>query len=289
MPAFNRRKKRFTASNVTHLRPLRHNQPREDDDLEVIRPRRRGIYLLPNAFTTAALFAGFFAIVQAMNLNFETAAIAIFAAMVLDGMDGRVARITNTQSAFGEQFDSLSDMVSFGVAPALVMYEWILRDLGKWGWLAAFVYCAGAALRLARFNTNIGAVDKRFFQGMPSPAAAALIAGFVWLAIDNKLPVKEVWMPWVAFGLTLYAGLSMVSNAPFYSGKALDVRHRVPFGVMVLVLVLFVVVSSDPPVALFGLFVGYAVSGYLLWGWRTLHGQQGSPRLPKQAADDAHG
>ena len=289
MPAFNRRKKRFTASNVTHLRPLRHNQPREDDDLEVVRPRRRGIYLLPNAFTTAALFAGFFAIVQAMNLNFETAAIAIFAAMVLDGMDGRVARITNTQSAFGEQFDSLSDMVSFGVAPALVMYEWILRDLGKWGWLAAFVYCAGAALRLARFNTNIGAVDKRFFQGMPSPAAAALIAGFVWLAIDNKLPVKEVWMPWVAFGLTLYAGLSMVSNAPFYSGKALDVRHRVPFGVMVLVLVLFVVVSSDPPVALFGLFVGYAVSGYLLWGWRTLHGQQGSPRLPKQAADDAHG
>jgi len=289
MPAFNRRKKRFTNSNVTHLRPLRHNQPRsDDDDLEIVRPRRRGIYLLPNAFTTAALFAGFFAIVQAMNLNFETAAIAIFAAMVLDGMDGRVARITNTQSAFGEQYDSLSDMVSFGVAPALVMYEWILRDLGKWGWLAAFVYCAGAALRLARFNTNIGSVDKRFFQGMPSPASAALIAGFVWLAIDNKLPVKELWMPWVAFGLTLYAGLSMVSNAPFYSGKALDVRHRVPFGVMVLVLVLFVIVSSDPPVALFGLFVAYAVSGYLLWGWRTLHGQQGSPRLPKQASDDTH-
>ncbi|CAH0441482.1 MULTISPECIES: CDP-diacylglycerol--serine O-phosphatidyltransferase [Ralstonia solanacearum species complex] len=283
MPAFNRRKKRFTASNVMHLRPLRHNQPRsDDDDLEVVRPRRRGIYLLPNAFTTAALFAGFFAIVQAMNLNFETAAIAIFAAMVLDGMDGRVARITNTQSAFGEQYDSLSDMCSFGVAPALVMYEWILRDLGKWGWLAAFVYCAGAALRLARFNTNIGVVDKRFFQGMPSPAAAALIAGFVWLAIDNKLPVKELWMPWVAFGLTLYAGLSMVSNAPFYSGKALDVRHRVPFGVMVLVLVLFVVVSSDPPVALFGLFVVYAVSGYVLWGWRALHGRPGSPRLPRE-------
>lgn len=283
MPAFNRRKKRFTASNVMHLRPLRHNQPRSDDDeLEVVRPRRRGIYLLPNAFTTAALFAGFFAIVQAMNLNFETAAIAIFAAMVLDGMDGRVARITNTQSAFGEQYDSLSDMCSFGVAPALVMYEWILRDLGKWGWLAAFVYCAGAALRLARFNTNIGVVDKRFFQGMPSPAAAALIAGFVWLAIDNKLPVKELWMPWVAFGLTLYAGLSMVSNAPFYSGKALDVRHRVPFGVMVLVLVLFVVVSSDPPVALFGLFVVYAVSGYVLWGWRALHGRPGNPRLPRE-------
>lgn len=250
--------------------------------------RKRGIYLLPNAFTTAALFCGFFAVVQAMNVRFEVAAIAIFVAMVLDGMDGRVARMTHTQSAFGEQFDSLSDMVSFGVAPALVMYEWILKDLGRWGWLAAFVYCSGAALRLARFNTNIGVVDKRFFQGMPSPAAAALIAGFVWLAIDNKLPVKELWMPWVAFGLTLYAGLSMVSNAPFYSGKALDVRHRVPFGVMVLVLVLFVVISSDPPVALFGLFVGYAVSGYLLWGWRALHGQQGSPRLPKQASGDSH-
>ncbi|MBV8157750.1 MAG: CDP-diacylglycerol--serine O-phosphatidyltransferase [Dyella sp.] len=240
-----------------------------------MRPRRRGIYLLPNAFTTAALFAGFFAIVQAMNMRFDVAAIAIFAAMVLDGMDGRVARITNTQSAFGEQYDSLSDMTSFGVAPALVMYEWILHDLGKWGWIAAFVYCTCAALRLARFNANIGVVDKRFFQGLPSPAAAALVAGFVWLAIDNKLPVKELWMPWVAFAITLYAGLSMVSNAPFYSGKALDVRYRVPFGMMVLLLVLFVVVSSDPPVALFGLFVAYAISGYLLWAWRALHGHPG--------------
>ncbi|ABF07802.1 CDP-diacylglycerol---serine O-phosphatidyltransferase [Cupriavidus metallidurans] len=282
MGAFNRRNKRVNNGNVTHLRPFRRNQLRNDNaydpdehDLEYVRPRRRGIYLLPNAFTTAALFAGFFAIVQAMNMRFDVAAIAIFAAMVLDGMDGRVARITNTQSAFGEQYDSLSDMTSFGVAPALVMYEWILHDLGKWGWIAAFVYCTCAALRLARFNANIGVVDKRFFQGLPSPAAAALVAGFVWLAIDNKLPVKELWMPWVAFGITLYAGLSMVSNAPFYSGKALDVRYRVPFGMMVLVLVLFVVVSSDPPVALFGLFVAYAISGYLLWAWRTLHGQRG--------------
>jgi len=282
MGAFNRRNKRVNNGNVTHLRPFRRNQLRNDNaydpdehDLEYVRPRRRGIYLLPNAFTTAALFAGFFAIVQAMNMRFDVAAIAIFAAMVLDGMDGRVARITNTQSAFGEQYDSLSDMTSFGVAPALVMYEWILHDLGKWGWIAAFVYCTCAALRLARFNANIGVVDKRFFQGLQSPAAAALVAGFVWLAIDNKLPVKELWMPWVAFGITLYAGLSMVSNAPFYSGKALDVRYRVPFGMMVLVLVLFVVVSSDPPVALFGLFVAYAISGYLLWAWRTLHGQRG--------------
>ncbi|PLP98657.1 CDP-diacylglycerol--serine O-phosphatidyltransferase [Cupriavidus pauculus] len=282
MGAFNRRNKRVSNGNVTHLRPFRHNQLRNDaayegdeHDIEYVRPRRRGIYLLPNAFTTAALFAGFFAIVQAMNMRFDVAAIAIFAAMVLDGMDGRVARITNTQSAFGEQYDSLSDMTSFGVAPALVMYEWILHDLGKWGWIAAFVYCTCAALRLARFNANIGVVDKRFFQGLPSPAAAALVAGFVWLAIDNKLPVKELWMPWVAFAITLYAGLSMVSNAPFYSGKALDVRYRVPFGMMVLVLVLFVIVSSDPPVALFGLFVAYAISGYLLWAWRALHGHPG--------------
>jgi CDP-diacylglycerol---serine O-phosphatidyltransferase len=157
--------------------------------------KKRGIYLLPNAFTTAALFCGFFAVVQAMNVRFEVAAIAIFVAMVLDGMDGRVARMTHSQSAFGEQFDSLSDMVSFGVAPALVMYEWVLKDLGRWGWLAAFVYCSGAALRLARFNTNIGSVDKRFFQGLPSPAAAALIAGFVWLSTDNRVPVKLAWLP----------------------------------------------------------------------------------------------
>ncbi|NOV27166.1 CDP-diacylglycerol--serine O-phosphatidyltransferase [Cupriavidus necator] len=293
MVAFHRRNKRSNSGNVTHLRPFRHNQLRgadddfddeaaDDQDIVYQRPRRRGIYLLPNAFTTAALFAGFFAIVQAMNMRFDAAAIAIFAAMVLDGMDGRVARITNTQSAFGEQYDSLSDMTSFGVAPALVMYEWILHDLGKWGWIAAFVYCTCAALRLARFNANIGVVDKRFFQGLPSPAAAALVAGFVWLVIDNKLPVKELWMPWVAFGITLYAGLSMVSNAPFYSGKALDVRYRVPFGMMVLVLVLFVVVSTDPPVALFGLFVAYAISGYVLWGWRAIHGKPAIEKKPRE-------
>ena len=293
MVAFHRRNKRGSNGNVTHLRPFRHNQLRgadddfddeavDDQDIAYQRPRRRGIYLLPNAFTTAALFAGFFAIVQAMNMRFDAAAIAIFAAMVLDGMDGRVARITNTQSAFGEQYDSLSDMTSFGVAPALVMYEWILHDLGKWGWIAAFVYCTCAALRLARFNANIGVIDKRFFQGLPSPAAAALVAGFVWLVIDNKLPVKELWMPWVAFGITLYAGLSMVSNAPFYSGKALDVRYRVPFGMMVLVLVLFVVVSTDPPVALFGLFVAYAISGYVLWAWRAIHGKPAIEKKPRE-------
>lgn len=245
--------------------------------------KRRGIYLLPNLFTMAALFAGFFAIVQAMSQRFELAAIAIFAAMVLDGMDGRVARLTNTQSAFGEQFDSLSDMTSFGVAPALVMYEWVLGELGRWGWAGAFVYCAGAALRLARFNSNIGVVDKRFFQGLPSPAAAALIAGFVWLAIDNKIPVKDSVMPWVAFGLTVYTGLTMVSSAPFYSGKSFQVGRSVPFWVMIVLIVLIFVVSSDPPIALFTLFCLYAVSGYVYLGYRWFSGQ---PNPAKPVARD---
>lgn len=228
----------------------------------------RSIYLLPNAFTTAALFAGFYAVVQAMNNRFEVAAIAIFVAMVLDGMDGRVARLTNTQSAFGEQYDSLSDMTSFGVAPALVMYEWILNDLGRWGWLAAFVYVAGAALRLARFNTNIAVVDKRYFQGLPSPAAAALVAGFVWLAVDNKLPIHDSVMAWVAFTLTMYAGITMVSNAPFFSGKSFALGRSVPFWGILLVVAVFVFVSSDPPVVLFGLFVLYGFSGWVIWAWR---------------------
>lgn len=230
--------------------------------------RHRSIYLLPNAFTTAALFAGFYAVVQAMNDRFEVAAIAIFVAMVLDGMDGRVARLTNTQSAFGEQYDSLSDMTSFGVAPALVMYEWILNDLGRWGWLAAFVYVAGAALRLARFNTNIAVVDKRYFQGLPSPAAAALVAGFVWLAVDNKLPIHDSLMAWVAFTLTMYAGITMVSNAPFFSGKSFALGRSVPFWGILLVVAVFVFVSSDPPVVLFGLFVLYGLSGWIMWAWR---------------------
>jgi len=288
MAAFKPRRPR---NNVTPLpRPFRHAQTGVENtqlDLRSERQqllRKRGIYLLPNAFTTAALFGGFFAIVQAMNLRFEAAAIAIFVAMVLDGMDGRVARMTHTQSAFGEQYDSLSDMVSFGVAPALVMYEWVLKDLGRWGWLAAFVYCAGAALRLARFNTNIGSVDKRFFQGMPSPAAAALIAGFVWLAIDNKVPVNLFWLPWVAFALTLYAGVTMVSNAPFYSGKALDVRHRVPFVAILAVVLVFVLISSDPPLMLFGLFVLYGLSGYAFWAVYALRGR---PNPARSASSDS--
>jgi CDP-diacylglycerol--serine O-phosphatidyltransferase len=256
---------------------------------EVVVPRRRrGIYLLPNLFTLAALFAGFFAIVQAMNQRFEWAAIAIFVAMVLDGMDGRVARLTNTQSAFGEQFDSLSDMTSFGVAPALVMYEWILHDLGRWGWAGAFVYCAGAALRLARFNANIGVIDKRYFQGLPSPAAAALVAGFVWLAIDNKFHIRDAWMPWYAFGITVYAGLTMVSSAPFYSGKSFHLARSVPFWVMVVAIVMVFFVSSDPPIALFSLFCCYALSGYVLWAWQWWLGRP-NPAKPVPPSTDASG
>jgi CDP-diacylglycerol--serine O-phosphatidyltransferase len=263
------------------LRPpflKRPGLPLPEEVLVVGRPRRGMIRFLPNLFTLAALFAGFFAIVQAMNQRFELSAVAIFAAMVLDGMDGRVARMTNTQSAFGEQLDSLSDMISFGVAPALVMYEWILSNLGRIGWAAAFVYCACAALRLARFNANLGVVDKRFFQGLPSPAAAALIAGFVWLVIDNKLHIKDAVMPWAAAGLTLYAGLTMVSSAPFYSGKSFHFARSVPFWVMVVSIVGFFFVVLDPPIALFTLFCLYALSGYAYWVWRWSRGQPNPAR-----------
>lgn len=230
--------------------------------------RRRSIYLLPNAFTTANLFAGFYAVVQAMNGRFEIAAIAIFLAMAFDGMDGRVARLTNTQSAFGEQYDSLADMTSFGVAPALVMYVWSLQGLGRWGWLAAFVYVVGAALRLARFNTNIGVVDKRFFQGLPSPAAAALMAGYVWLAVDNKLSLQSDTIAWLAWVITVYAGVNMVTIAPFYSGKSFALGRSVPFWVILVLVAGFVFVSSNPPLVLFGLFVIYGLSGWVVMYWR---------------------
>jgi CDP-diacylglycerol--serine O-phosphatidyltransferase len=234
--------------------------------------RSRRIYLLPNALTTAALFAGFYAIVQAMNLRFADAAIAVFVAMVLDGLDGRVARLTNTQSAFGEQYDSLSDMVSFGAAPALIIYEWALRDLGKWGWVAAFIYVAGAALRLARFNTNIGVVDRLFFQGLPSPAAAALVAGLIWVATDLResrfISATGADLAWLAWILTVFAGITMVSNAPFYSGKDFNLKKSVPFVFVLGLVFLFAIVSSDPPLVLFTLFVIYGLSGYVLWGWR---------------------
>ncbi|HEY7787326.1 MAG TPA: CDP-diacylglycerol--serine O-phosphatidyltransferase [Casimicrobiaceae bacterium] len=226
------------------------------------RVRRRGIYLLPNLFTTAALFAGFYAIVQAMNVNFDQAAIAIFVAMVLDGLDGRVARMTRTQSAFGAEFDSLADMVSFGAAPALVIYEWALRDLGKLGWIAAFVYVAGAALRLARFNTLLEVADKRWFTGLPSPSAAALVAGFVWVVDD--LGYDPDALRWVAWAVTLFAGLTMVSNLKFYSFKTINLKKSVPFVAIFLIVLFLALLSYQPPLVLFAAFVAYAVSGYVV-------------------------
>ena len=239
-----------------------------DQQLGAPHKPRRGIYLLPNAFTTAALFCGFYAIVMAMNQRFDQSCWAIFVAMILDSLDGRVARMTNTQSEFGAQYDSLSDMISFGAAPALVMYEWSLRGMGKLGWLAAFVYCAGGALRLARFNTNIAVVDKRYFQGLPSPAAAALVVGFILFMEDlHYLGTDLRWSGWF---VTLYAGLTMVTNVPFYSFKDVNMRKTVPFIAPFLIVLGYVAVSYDPPKALFGLFVVYGLSGYvvLLWRWR---------------------
>ncbi|MGE5621999.1 MAG: CDP-diacylglycerol--serine O-phosphatidyltransferase [Bacillota bacterium] len=278
MATFNRRKAK-TKSNVgafpkggrLNKRSLHHMPLPEAVEPAAPTLRRRGIYLLPNAFTTANLFCGFFAIVMAMNLKFDFASVAIFAAMLLDSVDGRVARLTNTQSEFGAQYDSLSDMLSFGAAPALVVYEWSLRGMGKLGWLAAFVYCAGAALRLARFNTNIGIVDKRYFQGLPSPAAAALVTGFVWLMDDLRFTGLD--LSWYAWAITLYAGLTMVTNVPFYSFKEVNFRKSVPFIAIFVIVLVFVLISSDPPKVLFGMFVLYGLSGYVVYFWRLAKGK----------------
>lgn len=234
------------------------------------KPRHRGIYLLPNLFTTAALFAGFYAIVAAMHGKFEQAAIAVFIAMILDGLDGRVARLTNTQSAFGAEYDSLSDMASFGLAPALIMYEWALFGMsqygwqwGKLGWLGAFVYVACAALRLARFNTRASSTDKRYFQGLPSPAAAATLAAFVWVGFDYGLPAKT--MAVFALVLTVCIGLLMVSSMSYYSFKEFDFRNKVPFVALLLIVLAIVFASIDPPKVLFTVFSLYALSGPLTW------------------------
>lgn len=227
------------------------------------RPRRpRGVYLLPNLFTTAALFAGFYAVVGAIQGRFEAASVAIFVGMVLDGLDGRVARLTHTQSDFGAEYDSLSDMVAFGVAPALVSYEWALHGLGKVGWLAAFVYTAATALRLARFNTQIGVADKRYFQGLPSPSAAAIIAAGVWVGADHGIDGSAV--SWLAALITAFTGLLMVSNFRYHSFKDIDVRGRVSFIVAVALMLGFAVVFIQPPIILFLGFMTYAVSGPVL-------------------------
>jgi CDP-diacylglycerol--serine O-phosphatidyltransferase len=250
------------------------HDPDEDEGLGVAPPvkRRKGIYLLPNLFTAGCLFCGFYAVVMAMNGRYADAGMAVFVAMLMDSLDGRVARLTGTQSEFGAQFDSLADMVSFGAAPALVLYQWSLNGLGKLGWIAAFIYCAGAALRLARFNTNIAVVDKRYFQGIPSPAAAAIVMGFVWLM--TELDFKGAEVRWFAFGIALYAGLTMVSNVPFYSFKDVSLKKSVPFITLFAAVLVIGLVSYDPATVLFGIFVAYGLSGYAVYGYRMATGKK---------------
>lgn len=221
--------------------------------------RHRGIYLLPNLFTTGAMFSGFYAIISAINHHFEAAAVAMFIAMILDGLDGRVARMTNTQSEFGVQYDSLSDMVSFGVAPGLVMYLWAFSSLGKVGLFAAFVHTAGGALRLARFNTQVETADKRYFQGLPSPAAAAILAGFLWMSLEYGYDVDAI--KYLALLLTVCTGLLMVSNFRYSSFKEIDFKGRVPFIVAIAVMLGFSFIMAQPQTMLFLLFLAYAISG----------------------------
>ncbi len=233
-----------------------------------MRVPRRGIYLLPNLFTTSALFAGFYAIVAAMKGQFQVAAIAIFIAMILDSIDGRVARLTNTQSEFGAEYDSLSDIVNFGLAPSLVVYHWGLSSLGKFGWLVAFFYTAATALRLARFNVQHGTIDKRFFQGLPCPAAAGWVTALVWVADSWGVPGQHLWL--LAALVTAIAGGLMVSNILFHSFKEIDFRKRVPFFAVLIALFALVFIAVDPALVLLVLLSGYIISGPLLslWRWR---------------------
>ncbi len=251
------------------------------------RPRSRGVYLLPNLFTTGVMFSGFYAIVAATDGNFDRAGIAIFIAMVCDGIDGRIARWTNTQSEFGKEFDSLSDMVAFGLAPAVVAYMWGVARIAEYGavwyrlgWLATFFYAACAGIRLARFNSRAATADKRFFEGLPSPSGAALLAGFVWMLAD--LQREGLWALILAFLVAILAGSLMVSRFRYLSGKDLDPKMRIPVAFMVLLPLGFVLVGSSPPEVLFGLFALYASSGPLLWAWRRL---RRSRRGTSRAAD----
>jgi CDP-diacylglycerol--serine O-phosphatidyltransferase len=243
-------------------------------DLNEIRTRR-GIYLLPNLLTTCCLFGGFYAIVAAIDGNFDRAAIAIFGAMVFDGLDGRVARLMGTETVFGKEFDSLADMVAFGVAPAIVCYQWGVARIaeygflwGRLGWLATFFYAACAGIRLARFNARAATADKRYFEGLPSPSGAALLAGFVWMLNDMQREGLRALI--LAFVVALVAGGLMVSRFPYISGKDFDWNKPVPVAMLVLIPLGFVLVGSSPPEMLFGLFALFALSGPALWAWHRL-------------------
>lgn len=265
-----------------------------DEETPEVR-RARGVYLLPNLFTTAALFCGFYAIIAALNSRFESAAIAVFIAMVLDGLDGRVARLTHTESEFGAQYDSLADLVSFGLAPALTMYIWALGTmagmgpfLSKLGWLAAFFYTVMAALRLARFNVQMGSTDKRYFTGLPSPSAAAIMAGFVWFCTDLGLTGAQ--MLWPALIITVGAGALMFSNILYFSFKQVDLRGRVPFMAVLIIVLIFVLTSIDPPKVLFLGFLLYGLSGPALFlarlRLRARRRAQGSDEPPDPQRSD---
>jgi CDP-diacylglycerol--serine O-phosphatidyltransferase len=240
----------------------------------------RGIYLLPNLFTTAALFAGFYAIIAAVKGYFDVAAIAIFVAMVADTLDGRVARMTNTQTAFGAEYDSLSDMVAFGVAPALLAYMWSLSALGKLGWLAAFLYAAATALRLARFNTQAHDEDKRYFQGIPCPAAAGVLAGLTWLGYSYEI-AGSVFVAMITAGAAVFMAALMVSTIRFQSFKQIDLKGKVPFFVILIPVLILTAVALDPPEILFGIFFGYALSGPImtLWQLRQVRRKRGEGKV----------
>jgi len=237
--------------------------------IKTTKPKSKGIYLLPNLFTTGALFAGYYSIIAGINGKYEIAAIAIFIAAIFDGLDGRVARLTNTESEFGEQYDSLSDLISFGLAPSLLMYNWSLHSfvqvqpiMAKIAWLVAFIYTVSGALRLARFNVHIGSVDKDYFEGLPSPAAAALMASFVWVAVDNGFSGES--LRYVVLAVTLVSGLLMVSHFKYYSFKTLPFKESVPFVWVFLLVMVFVLLALAPAKVLFSVFSFYALSGILM-------------------------
>lgn len=246
---------------------------------EQLKDSRRGIYLLPNLFTTAGLFAGFYAIVAAMKGLFDVAAIAVFIAMIADSLDGRVARLTNTQTAFGAEYDSLSDMVAFGVAPALIIYNWSLHSLGKIGWLGAFLYAAAGALRLARFNTQVGTADKSYFLGLPIPAAAAILTGLVWVGHQYGSPHTIANISIACFTIVI-AGL-MVSNIRYYSFKDFNLKNKVPFVTILIVVLTFVAISIDPPEVLFLIFLGYGVSGVIYTFWTRQKSRRSRKNIPQ--------
>jgi CDP-diacylglycerol--serine O-phosphatidyltransferase len=257
----------------------KHDRGSHESHAVPVRPRRpRGMYILPSLFTSASLFAAFYAMVQGVQGNFDHSAIAIFISMVLDALDGRVARMTHTESEFGVQYDSIVDMVAFGVAPALVMYTWALSSLGRFGWLAAFIYTACAGLRLARFNVQASNGDKRHFRGLPSPAAAALAAGFIWMLESKGIPGREVSV--MALVITVFAGGLMVSNVRYRSFKDLDLRGRVPFMAILAMPLIFALIVINPPQVLFFVFLTYAVSGPVGWIMRQ--------RRARAAPDKTH-